>query len=219
VGAHLPRRDGPAVSFSVSVQNADEKSFSPRPKHIWAEIKPVFTRPPEHVPVFHFYDLEFEPDRPVPVLRFRVPQWPAAAKEATIRLWFKMEEDDAPPNWSSLVEEAVKQSKFSVKGIDGLKLEVQTKKIAKTSDPFEVHVTEFDDAPLEMFGIRLEMTPAPDKIAHRYIVEARQVRHIFSYKDSTSLRTVEPALRVTTRDRILRDAVEVEPLTVTLPQE
>lgn len=219
VGAHLPKREGAAVSFSISVQNADEKSFSPRPKHIWAEIKPVFTRSPEHVPVFHFYDLEFEPDRPVPVLRFRVSQWPAKAREATIRLWFKMEDDDAPPNWSSPVEKVDKQSRFSVKGIDGLQLEVQTKKRAETSDQFEVHVTEFDDGPLEMFGIRLEMTPAPDRIAHRYIVEARQVRHIFLYKNSTSLRTVEPALHVTTRDRILRDAVVVEPLTVTLPQE
>jgi hypothetical protein len=206
------------VSFSVSVQNADEKSFSPRPKHIWAEITPKFTSSPEHVPVFHFYDLEFEPDRPVPVLRFRVPQWPAEATEATIRLCFKMEKEDAPPNWSSTLEEAVKQSPFPVQGIDGLKLEVQTKKVAKTSDPFEVIVTEFDDAPLDLFGIRLEMTPAPDEIAHRYIAESRQVRHTFRYQDTTSLRDVEPGLHVTTREQILRDAVQVE-LKVTLPQE
>ena len=32
-------------------------------------------------------------------------------------------------------------------------------------------------------------------------------------------RTIQPSLHVTTRDRILRDAVAVEPLTVTLPQD
>lgn len=217
VGAHLPKRDGKAVWFSMSVQNGVEKSFSPRPKHIWAEITPVYTRPPEKVPVYHFYDLDFEPDRPVPVLQFRVPVWPKEARQAKVQLWFKMD-DDAPPNWSSPVDKVEKKT-FPVSGIAGLELEVQSQKGTDVSDPYVVNVTESDQDPLAMFGTRLEMTPPPDRIVHRYIPEAKRVRHIFIYKDTTALRTIQPSLHVTTRDRIARDAVAVEPLTVTLPQE
>jgi von Willebrand factor type A domain len=217
VGAHLPKRDGKAVGFSLSVQNGDEKSFSPRPRHIWAEITPVYTKPPEKVPVFHFYDLDFEPDRPVPVLQFRVPVWPAEARQAKVQLWFKVD-DDAPANWTSPIEKVDKKS-FPVSGIAGLELEVQTERGTDVSDPFVVNVTEFDQAPLEMFGTRLEITPPPDRIVHRYITEAKRVRHIFIYKDTTALRTIQPSLHVTTRDRIVRDAVTLEPLTITLPQD
>ena len=217
VSTHMPARAGRSATFFVSVQNADASKFSPRPKHIWAEITPVYTRPPEKVPMFHFYDLDFEPDRPVPVLQFRVPVWPAEARQAKVQLWFKVD-DDAPPNWSSPIDK-VDQKTFSVSGIAGLELEVQTQRGTDVSDPFVVNVTESDQAPLEMFGTRLEMTPPPDRIVHRYITEAKRVRHIFIYKDTTDLRTIQPSLRVTTRDRIVRDSVPVEPLTVTLPQD
>jgi hypothetical protein len=169
------------------------------------------------VPVFHFYDLDFEPDRPVPVLQFRVPVWPAEARQAKVQLWFKVD-DDAPANWTSPIEKVDKKS-FPVAEVAGLELEVQTQRGTDVSEPFVVNVTESDQAPLEMFGARLEMTPPPDRIVHRYITETRRVRHIFIYKDNTALRTIQPSLHVTTRDRILRDAVSVEPLTVTLPED
>jgi hypothetical protein len=134
-----------------------------------------------------------------------------------VQSWFKLD-DDAPANWTSPLEK-VDKKRIPVSGIAGLELEVQTQRGTEVSDPFMVNVTEFDQDPLNMFGTRLELTPPPDRIVHRYISEAKRVRHIFIYKDTAALRTIQPSLRVTTRDRILRDAVAVEPMTVTLPEE
>jgi hypothetical protein len=93
IAAHLVEKQGNSRLIRVSVQNQDETQFSPRPRHLWAEITPVPPAPDGRV--YNFFDLEFEEDQPVPVLRFVAPDWPAGSRQADVRLWLKFEEDGA----------------------------------------------------------------------------------------------------------------------------
>lgn len=85
VAVHLPRREGNAVRFPVSIQNGDDKLFSPHPFELWAEVIPL-GRAGAQPRVF--VDAEYQPHRPVPVIDLLVPDWPQDAAEAEIRLWF-----------------------------------------------------------------------------------------------------------------------------------
>ena len=85
VAVHLPRRNGSAVRFPVSIQNSDETLFSPRPHELWAEVIPA-ARDGSQPRVF--VDADYQPHRPVPVIDLLVPDWPQDAAEAEIRLWF-----------------------------------------------------------------------------------------------------------------------------------
>ncbi len=112
-----------------------------------------------------------------------------------------------------------RENPFSVRELAGLELEMQTKRGTDEADPFRVNVTESYEPSANIYVARLELTPPADRIVHRYIPDAGRVRHIFIYENTTRLRTVQPKLYVTSRDRILRYAVVVEPLTVTLPRD
>ena len=85
VAVHLPRREGNAVRFPVSIQNGDDKLFSPHPFELWAEVIPL-GRAGAQPRVF--VDAEYQPHRPVPVIDLLVPDWPQDTAEAEIRLWF-----------------------------------------------------------------------------------------------------------------------------------
>ena len=61
------------------------------------------------------------------------------------------------------------------------------------------------------------MTPPPDRVSRRYIVETMKVRHVFEYNDA-SLERKEPRIHITAKDRITKGAVEIsEPIVVDLP--
>jgi len=217
IGAHLPSTHDDEVRFSVSVQNDDERLFSPRPKHVWAEIRPVYTHRPEEVPIYHFQDLEFEPDRPVPVLRFRVPRWPEEAKQASIRLWLKFH-DDVRPNRIVPVG-GTAPSQFEVEGLPGVTFDVQTRRRGEGGDRYRIVVIQNHKPDTDLYSVRVETTPTADRVSHRYIVQSHMVRHVFEYGDLAALQTTQPKIHITSKDRITRDAVTVDkPIVVTLPQ-
>ncbi|HQU43170.1 MAG TPA: hypothetical protein PK867_10170, partial [Pirellulales bacterium] len=97
IAAYSPQWEGGATQskrplrFAISIQDAgDPPGFSPRPAEAWVEITPLAAKGAASG-AYPFYDLLFEEERPVPVLLCRVPQWPVAAREAEIRLWFKLD--------------------------------------------------------------------------------------------------------------------------------
>jgi hypothetical protein len=88
---HRPTRDKAhdAVQFSISLQvdpRADH--FTGRPLETWLEVTPLGDNSSEYQP-YVFYDVNFEPQEPVPVLKWRALNWPKDATRAQIRFWCK----------------------------------------------------------------------------------------------------------------------------------
>ncbi len=90
VASLVPQWDGDELVFRVMVRNRNAEQFSARPKQVWAEITPLNREPQD---TYVFYDLEYENDTQVPVLRFRTLDWPANVDKAHIKLWFQMENE------------------------------------------------------------------------------------------------------------------------------
>ena len=121
IGAHLPKWVAGGIEFYVSVQNGDAAGFSPRPCEAWVEITPVAVpSQPNEPKKFVFYDMSFQADRPVPVLRCSAPRWPKQAEEAEIEVWCK---------FRPTVDEEVtlgKLKQFHVSDVPDVRFDVKT---------------------------------------------------------------------------------------------
>ena len=91
---HQPRyaREGDLV-FPVSWQSYSQKeqpsgNFVPTyyPQEIWVEIQPLALDGTEVGKKFFFYDPQFQPGMPVPVINVVVKDWPTAARKARLRV-------------------------------------------------------------------------------------------------------------------------------------
>jgi hypothetical protein len=154
-----------------------------------------------------FYDLDFLPNRPVPVLQFRTTNWPEFASEAEMRLWFRMS-DDIVPNETFTLPTSNEPSRFSGTSIPEIQFEVEVVQ-GRDGSGREVKVWEIHapDAPVaNLHTLRVQMEPEADEWSHRFIPDSRRVLHTFKYSGSN-----QPAkLLVTTRQRLTTGAQSLE---------
>jgi hypothetical protein len=122
--AHRPLRDEKDVHFSLSLQRlaADSTNagpdawlWTPRPREIWLEITPLDSSGQQAGQSYLFYDANWEPEKPVPVLRPVARQWPSGAHKAAVRAWFKFQ-STAPVTFVPLSD--IVSSEGSTQGIE-----------------------------------------------------------------------------------------------------
>lgn len=78
------------LAFSVAMQNHDRTRFTPRPSEMWLAARPLRSGDSREVaPTYHVYDARYESGQPVPVLRFRLPDWPADATRVELSLFLR----------------------------------------------------------------------------------------------------------------------------------
>jgi len=223
VTAILPEKDQRQVTFLVAVQKhgptEDEWQFTRRPEHVWAEIQPVLESGRSVGPPYHFYDAQFlagvpvagrpAPDEPVPVpvFRFPVTDWPDAATQATIRISFKYDVPALDANGRVEVD-PVKIVNIT-EDIPQVTFQAEMKNVGEGGKDYRVTVWERHERDTDLFSARVQVSPPPDKITHRYFVGVDTVKHEFDYHEAT-----RPTVRVTSRDRITSDAVTVPKLKV-----
>jgi hypothetical protein len=96
--AHRPLRDGNDVHFSLSIQrrtagstdaDPDAWQWTPRPWEVWLEIMPLNSSGRQAGQPYLFYDANWEPKKPVPVLNLVARGWPSGAPKAEVRAWCK----------------------------------------------------------------------------------------------------------------------------------
>jgi hypothetical protein len=180
--------------------------FTDRPSNVWAELQPrADGRDVE--PPYQFYDADFLENQPIPVLRFRAENWPAAAKEATLKLWFAEAENGVLPDESRLVKT---DDRFSIPGLPGVTFVVQTEPL--DGNEYRVVVTELRQPSSEAEAVRVQLVPAPDRIEHERFFGVHRCVHRFDYAEQKSTR-----LQITKRSNIIRGAVDVPEIQITLP--
>lgn len=214
VGGHLPEWQGSALRFRTSLQNDDADQLSPRPAEAWLEIKPVLPGQPPTALSYVFYDLDLEPDRPVPVLSCLAPNWPVEAKQAEIRLWSKLSKTKA--DLDVRVAELPKRD-LRVEATPDVTLETEVKRGANPDDALQLNVLERHPMGGDLYSLKVELLPAPGRVTHRFNPDAGTVRHTFLLpaKDSGD----SYRLCFTARKRLVDKAIALpEPLIVTVPR-
>ena len=86
VGLHRRIRESDAVVFPISFQR-DDLGIPLPPAQVWIEITPVSQGRRMAADCYVFFDANYEPDLPVPLMRCRCRNWPAEAGQAEVRVW------------------------------------------------------------------------------------------------------------------------------------
>ena len=167
-----------AVEFRFSIQNGDETKFSPRPAEAWIEIQAMPGGIADPDKLYHFYDLTFEEDRPVPVVVCNAYGWPEGA-DASVRMRFKLTPTEAARRGT--VGELRNEGSFSVRGIDGVEFTVDTERVENKVHVVVVETHEqgnLSAAKVEMNGTPLEIIREFNRkigrVEHRFIFSERQ---------------------------------------------
>jgi hypothetical protein len=217
VGAHVTAWQGDDLRFLLSIQNNDPRKFSPRPAEAWVQIRPLLPGGPG--PAYVFFDPQFEPGLPVPVLRCVAAGWPPAANQAEIRLWFSMAKTPADPVLT--LDDFQRKGVLSVPGAPGVSFEWEPIKRDPSGGPLKVAVVErhklgSDLAEVET-SVRVEMLspPPPLKVVHRYNYGIATIRHMFFYEDNQFSTVGGLSLALTAHQRMAERAVALpEPLKI-----
>jgi Mg-chelatase subunit ChlD len=230
VAAHRPEpREGGGWVFPISIQNGDASRFSPRPTEAWVEITPVLADGSK-LPAYPFYDLAFEPERPVPVLRADAPTWPARAQQAEIRLWFKVgrsggEEKSREVSIAEVDADAVARD-LHVPGAPDARFSVTTEEIpagqvkgwpAWPGGCRLVVEEEYPPLTAKADWSRVQTLERPDRVERTFNYDGRWARHEFYFADKGRLDVRRDKLVVTAQGSRQKGAVTVdEPLHITV---
>jgi hypothetical protein len=224
VSVLYPTRESDRVTFSVTLQNMNEKEFSPRPVGIWATITPVRTEGGDDVgPSYHFFDRQFEARTPVPVLDFTIYAWPAEANWARLELWYRVAKE-LDPAFEDIKANAEKDlvtpadlKEFQVDGITGITFSVRRAPM-ETGNGTRVIVDErYDNGGKDIHQTRIMATPPANNIIRSYNREGGFARHVFEYYGANN-QNQPGKLLITSRERIQQAYSPLKkPLLVKLP--
>lgn len=223
IAAYPPQWEGGATRakrparFTLSIQDGgDPPGFSPRPAEAWVEIAPRANG--EAMPPYPFYDRLFEEERPVPVLLCRVPEWPVAAREAEIRLWFKLE--PTRPTKEMVIGKvetpADETQEMVLPGMPAMRLGVQT---ADEGDGGRLTVAEeHPPGDAAVVWLRIETLEPPDRVVRTFSYSGRSATHEFYFRGRPRSSLIHDRLLITTQSDLRRDSVAIDktPLRVTL---
>ena len=207
VAAHMARRDGPAVTFPVSIQNGVADGFSPRPAELWAVVQP--TGPDGHVGLpYVFFDLAFQPLRPVPVIDLKANDWPQQATAAEIRAWFRFgpaEQEVAMPIGEFLP--AIERT-IPLANMPGSSLRVLVRPIESLTT---LRMTVIEDHPPALAPLlpllRVHVGPGCRRAVHLLAPGGSRVRHEFTLSMLDGQLPPDVMLTVTRSETIKRGAV------------
>jgi hypothetical protein len=224
VGAHLASRSGDTVRFPLSIQNANPAEFSPRPVEGWVEIAPRSSTGAEGAP-FVFYDLSYQPNRPVPVLDLAARHWPRSADRAQIRGWFRFTKTapDVAVTLADLTPGV--ERRLELAGLPATEIRV-TLAPAEAADRVQLSVveTQLANAAERLPCVRVCVAPGCLRAVHIVEPETGRVRHEFTVRAEGGRVPPDAQLLVTDRQRLLIGAVsltstENAPLEVPVPAE
>jgi hypothetical protein len=191
--AHRPvRRQGSenVVEFPVSLQHDPREShFTRRPAEAWLEITPLSEsgsgRTVEHQP-YVFYDTNFEPAEPVPVLVCPAVEWQGWPK-ARIRFWCK--DRVTKPALEIGLRESKYRTPQPVPETSGIQLRVET---FESGDLFRVYVVENHgpESPGVDNGLRIGFQTHPQckpvHVRHQFDKDKGLATHTFDFRASDS---------------------------------
>ncbi|HJQ81073.1 MAG TPA: hypothetical protein VJ828_14020 [Lacipirellulaceae bacterium] len=192
--AHLPvRRQGSenVVEFPISLQRDTNAShFTFRPAEVWLEITPLSvdgagqTKPQQP---YVFYDTNFEPYEPVPVVVCPTMDWRNWPK-AQIKFWCKYRRTEAVLRIG--LRDATYRTPQTVPDVNGVQIRVETSPPSTSSGVYRVYVAEKHSAESPGVGdaLRVQFLTHPDckplRVRHQFDSDAGLATHSFEFQES-----------------------------------
>jgi hypothetical protein len=218
IGFHPPLRQGGFVSFPISIQNGDETRFSRRPAEAWVEIAPLDGAASNNNRPLLFYDMQFEPGRPVPVLSCRTANWPAGVRRARINLFFKP--DQTPTRRRQRVRDAEGTEpdpnlEVSLDGGGKVRFTVSVEALSG-QNAARITVIERCASEGDLRQAKVEIEPTGGAVADRITREyfhssdEQEVRHSFVFLDKTPADVRQYWVQVTSRKELENGAYKLE---------
>jgi hypothetical protein len=190
---HRPSPGKNGVSFPISFQDPDSH-FTPRPQQLWIEITPVSAGSEEFRQVYVFYDANYEPKMPVPMVNWNASNWPSNATAADVRIWAKY---DPTPNLQTILLERVKQNTqryaegIAVDGVEGVKLSINMIPNREDSAGMTIQVTELHSERSKgvgsmRVGLESDGSLVPSRITRRFEPANGMAVHTFEFNASNT---------------------------------
>ncbi len=190
---HRPSQRKNGVHFPISIQDPDSH-FTPRPSQFWIEVTPVVVGTESQRNTYYFYDANFEPKMPVPLVSWNASNWPATATAADVRVWVKYE---PTPNLQSIPIEQVKQNLqrysegISVNGVEGVRLSVNIMANRENPGATVIQVTEsHSDRSKGVGSIRVGLETdegiVPSRVTHHFEPANSMTVHTFEFEASNA---------------------------------
>jgi hypothetical protein len=220
IGAHQPEWLGRSLRMVFSIQNADERAFSPTPVEVWTEVTPVLPDG-QRGPKYEFYDLVLgdgkSPLRPAPIYTHTVPDWPEEAREAEVRLWCKFDETGSDRTLSVGQALRARQDRPPLDERLNIRYTVLTRRGERAGDPTQV-IVSLPPGQAELFAVRPTIHPPADRVGRSFDPETNLEVHTFYYDDIDEQAVENYELRFTRRESLQRAAVHPpEPLVFRIP--
>lgn len=223
VGAHQPVREGNTVTFDLSLQSAQQR-FVSRPREVWIEITPILAdnRPAANLK-YVFYDPEFVPQTPVPVLRNAARNWPKSARRARIDFWCKWSATE-PTRLIPLADlgdgNQPASTPATLDGIPGLQYQVRSQAGAVARFDF-IETYAADTAGGTMIKVDIAGSVLPTRTLHQFDEANHFATHSFLFDGvSSELLRAADSIRVISRRRMLDDALHLElPISIEVPEK
>jgi Mg-chelatase subunit ChlD len=216
LGVHRPLWDGRRMQLAFSFQRSDSR-FAARPAEAWLEVTPHRETDGQTFPKYIFYDVNYEPGKPVPVLEWLAADWPSQASHLAVTAWCKMSRT-APSKVVPLAEVADRVPERAgghrLECVPGLHYQVRTRGGLQADDPWRVSILERHgpESP-GTDAVKVDLWPRADRVVHQFDAENRLVMHSFFFDlpEDASLPACE--IHFTTREALRMDAWEtLEPL-------
>lgn len=213
VGIHQPKFFPEGVRFEVSIQEVN-RSVPPRPREIWVEVVPKAGPAKDRLssgksyPKYIYYDAEFTPDRPVPVLNFIAEDWPAAAQFAEIRVWcnFQRTEPTEAVAWDNIINGPLqKRMEMPLPAVPGV-----TWQLSQHGNRVGIVERHSANSPgINAVKVDLLSRVLPVRITRRFDEATGLVSHLYEFRPSDIEQfgsADKPQIQFTTRKQIHAEA-------------
>ncbi|MCL4201023.1 MAG: VWA domain-containing protein [Pirellulaceae bacterium] len=222
VGLHRPHRSGDAVVFPVSFQTADG-AIPVRPGHVWIEIAPVGRNRSVVGASYVFFDANYKPDLPVPVMHCRCSEWPVEAAQAEVRLWCLPRAIEAAEQ-VSLTDVADRlpptDTGFPLKRLSGVTYQVRQFAPEPGHGALRIRVVQRHESGTPVHALKLDLTPPAQHVVRRFDANQGVVLHDFIYALDDLPPADAVALRWQTRDELTAPAWRLDrPISVGVGQQ
>lgn len=212
VGVHRPLWMDEGLLFPISFQREDGR-VPGRPTEVWIEVTPKLPVEDQPHPAYVFYDSNYEPGEPVPLLRLVARDWPKPAEQAEVRVWCKPEVTQAtevvplervanmpPPSGDG----------FRIADVPGITYQARTFGDWQSGGPYQVRLVERHATDVPISALKVQMTPPAQQVVHQFDADNGIVLHTFLFEQAEDASSVQPVFQFTDRQKLHADAWYLE---------
>lgn len=185
--AHRPLRQGQRAIFPISIQSTRD-AVTRRPAESWLAVTPIVDGVEDREQRYWFYDVNYEPHQPVPLLQWEADHWPTGASSARLEFWCKFERS-VPFAEYPLHDVLARPEAFvglPVPEFSDIKLQISAGKRTPSDDDYVINIIELHDAAEpDIAQLRVEFRTAksfhPQRVTRQFDPVNGVVSHTYTF--------------------------------------